>query len=645
MSNLVSVDCETFLIRPGLVAPRLVCMSIASENLVPPLLLDAKQGMSWISTVLRTQPTILVGHNVTYDLSVVCAEDPSLVPVVFNAYLNGRIRDTRIREKLYDIAKGDHRFYRDREDEEGKAKMVRSIYSLDRLVFKHFKHVLKKEGTWRLKYAELRDVPIAKWPEDAKSYAIGDAEWTLKVFKSQEKWGVLADELPQTRYAWALHLISCWGLRTDPVAVEKLKIELEREYAEHKMVLKKCGFVRESGSKNLAVIREAVRVGCLAQGVELPRTAKGAIQTDAEILKILGGTDENVKDKKLKCLSETNKIEKILGTFLPTLVKGTQVPITCSFDSLRDSGRTSCFSPNVQQLPRKGDVRQAFVPRNKYLFVSCDYDTAELRALAQCCLSLLGESKMAEAIWRDEDLHSAFAASLMHISYEEFLLRMQNGDKECEDKRQFSKIANFGYPGGLGATTFVEYAKNFDVYITASEAKFYLEQWHKQWPEMEKYFKMVGGQVGEAEGVMTQLFSNRVRGGVGFTQCANGYFQGLIADLSKSALWRVSEECYIKHDSALYGSRVVAFLHDEIILEALEDRAAVAAKRLQWIMIDEGKRWLPSIPCKATPVLMRRWYKGAKSKQDEQGNLIPVKPVKEQRDGRDVITWVVDVTS
>ena len=55
--------------------------------------------------------------------------------------------------------------------------------------------------------------------------------------------------------------------------------------------------------------------------------------------------------------------------------------------------------------------------------------------------------------------------------------------------------------------------------------------------------------------------TGRVRGRVSFTQARNTPFQGLAADGAKLALWELIRA----------GYRVVAFIHDEILIELPED--------------------------------------------------------------------------
>ena len=146
---------------------------------------------------------------------------------------------------------------------------------------------------------------------------------------------------------------------------------------------------------------------------------------------------------------------------------------------------------------------------------------------------------------------------------------------------------------------------------------------------MKKYFDTIGKKASSGGFTAKQHRSDRRRGNVGFCDGCNTFFQGLSADGARSALFATSRACYVSPSSPLFGSRVVAFIHDEIILETPEAQAPAAAKALSALMVAEMERWLPDIPVKADAHLMRRWYKDAEPVFDAAGELVPWEP-KEQ---------------
>lgn len=653
---VVSFDTETFLIRPGLLVPKLVCLSWHGGTETN--LLAREDGLDWLEARLRDPDTVLVTHNGAYDFAVCVACRPHLLPLVFDAYQQGRVRDTRIRQKLTDISKGEHKFHTDlRQDALGKPLRQKTTYTLAALAWRHYGHTMSKNAdTYRLRYGELDGVAIEDYPEAARTYAMDDALWTYLVFEAQteavepdegETVPCLPNELPQTCATWVLHLMSAWGLRTNRDAAHKLRDKYKTLVETAWVRLKAWGLVRENGSKDMKAIRARVEACYAQRGLAPPLTAGGAIATDSESLKA-------IDDEQIAVLCDVSEAEHTLTSFVPVVLGGVDRPINPGFNALVESGRTSCEKPNLHNPPRRGGVRECFEPRPGFVYVGADYSTLELRTLAQCCLLIVGHSEMAEAIKRGEDLHASLAAKMRGMDYSEFSARLKAGDKAAEDDRQFAKIGNFGFGGGMGGDALVDYARGYGMTITKAFGNQLKKNWLQAWPEMRQYFQHISAVTSMGDGTVFQLLSGRVRGGLRFNSAANTYFQGLAADLAKDALWHVSRECYlgVKPDgspSPLAGSRPVIFLHDEIILETPCDPlrpelASDAAKRLTQVMEERGRHWCPDVPIEAGAVIMRNWGKGAKGVHDDKGNMLPSKPIKvRSAEGKEQTKWVADV--
>jgi len=640
MPRFVSFDVESHRIKPGMVCPRLVCLSWAENGYVD--LLDRSGGVAWLREQLEGD-AYLVGHNIPYDLSVVAAEDPEwFVPRIFAAYEAGRIRDTIIRQNLIDIAKGEHKM----------RASGKTAYGLDVLVKLHLGIDLPKTGDtpadpgyWRLRYGSLDGVPLSQWPAPARQYAEDDARWTSRLWARmfEDEAFDIPNEIEQNQAAWALRLASIWGIRTNTNAVAQYRVELEHEITTATAALKKLGFVRQEGTRDMEAIRAAVTTACTKQERPVKKTGKGAVATSKALLKEMGDPD-------LKVLADSAETRTNFTRYLPMLELGTAHPMTPGWVTCVETGRVACREPNIMNPPRKGKVRECIVPRPGFLLAACDYDTAELRSWAQVCIDLVGYSATADAIRDGHDLHIKMSASILNIPFAEAQSRYDAGDTMLDTVRQLSKIPDFGLPGGMGTKRLLE-ALLSDKKLVAELTKVGIkvdfdfagrlrEAWRNAFPESIKYFEHITSLVGDSDAAtITQVRSGRIRGQVGYSDGCNGFFQGLTADGAKAALWAVSKECYTMRGSPLYGSRVVIFLHDELILEVPVARASIAAKRMQEVMCAEMQRWLPDVPVTATAVLMRRWTKGTKPVHDKAGNLVPSRP--EKRDDKTV--WVADV--
>lgn len=660
---LVSLDLETHLIKPGMVMPRMVCLTYAIQAGAQGIVLR-DEGLALARGWLADPDAVVVGQNVCFDLGVLCAEDAAFVPLVYRALDDGRIRDTMIRQKMLDNATGDLKFLFDEETETFK----QANFSLQNLVYRHLKKFIPKGAdTWRLRYNELDGVPLDQWPEAATRYALGDAVDTLAVFEIQEaivverlweafKWkmkapdgrkvlppptdSVLPGEIDTMKAAWALYLMGAWGLRTDGEMVAKLKVDLEIEYAEAVGRAQAAGLVRANGKRDMKAIRAAVQGHYLAHGLEVPLTEKSQVSTDRDTLNN-GRYPSIAKHPGLVSVSDVVRVQKLLRTYLPILERGTTYPITPSYNVMVESFRTSCASPNIQNPPRKGGVRECFVPRSEpfpHVYIFADYSTLELRTLAQTCLDLFDYSRMADAIKAGRDLHIDMGIAILGgMNYDEAIARFKAGDPLLKEARQFAKALNFGAPGGLGAATFVEYARASGISINEARAKDLIALYKKNWPEMDDYFRYIGNLCQSDENEIWHPRTEMVRGNVRYTAAANHFFQHLAAIGAKDALYHVSRECYTNLVSPLYGSRPVFFLHDEIGMEtpyADPVKASRAADRLSEIMVERMRVWCPDVPIEAGPVMMLRWFKGAEAVR-VNGILVPSKP-----DGKE---WVADL--
>lgn len=646
MTSLLSFDLETHLIQPGLLAPPIVCASTAwrddvgGGSRVYSHLDDAAHVFPMLEEELANG-VVWVGANIAYDFGCVLAARPDLLPLIWKAYEEERVFDVLIAGTLDAI-------YGGRLKDDGlylrNGKRIHSgRYSLATVVEDYLGRAdAKKNDRWRKSYALLENTPIEQWPEDARQYPIDDAVNTLEAAEVQLKECHNLHDLPRQAHAhFCAHLGAVWGLRTDPAKVAALKTDVDAHIAgmqgwmiEQKL-LKKGGTKKApKWTKDTKVIKELVYKAY--DGLP-PTTEGGDIATSREALSESG-------DPVLEKLAGVSKWEK-LRTYADSLSELGQKPMNVSCNILLNTGRAS-YDGLIQLMPRKGGVRECFVPREGHVFSSVDYAAIEMSTLAQVCLWALGTSRLAEAINADLDPHSLFGAEMTGVAYEEFLKRK----KEPIEKgyRQAAKAANFGFPGMMGPGKFVVAKKREGEKVCewihrdgqcgrekrvyefregsqslcvrcVEEATKLRAFYFRQWPEMQPYFRWVSAQGEEVE----QFVSKRVRGGCSAPAAANTRFQGLAADGAKAALIALTKEMYLDRQSPLYGSRLLVFAHDETFLEIPEERGHEAAHRQAEIMVAEMKRYVPDVKVKAEPALMRFWTKEAEAKYDASGRLIP----------------------
>lgn len=664
----VVFDVETFRIRAGMAAPKLVCMAYDDGEKEEILLRE--EAIQKFRRWIHDPDVILVGQSVAYDLGIMIAEDFSLAPMICAAIEAGRIKCTKLREKILAIAKGELKF----EWDEDLHQWKKTSFDLNRLLYRRTGEFhKKKDDPWQLRFGELDGIPVPWWPQgDEKNpgpaaYVLGDIRKTKVIFESQEE-EVQPEGIPgetlEVKADFALNIMRIWGVRTDLEAVKKFEAELRKDYEKQvkialglddkiKIPYPLMRVTRKGASKTMAAIRRRIEEHYDQHGMAISYTAKGAIQTDRE--QLLNRRNKNVpQDPGLKAVAEVGRLGKLLNTYVKILHRGTHKPITPGWNTPLDSFRTSCADPNLQNGPRASAFRPCFVPRQGWVFVFCDYDTIEMRTLAQTCLDLGFESELAVALNADKDVHVDLAADMLGIDYDEAIKRYEAEDPMlfgANSSRQYSKIGNYGLGGGMGPDAFRDYARGYDIDLTHDQCLEIHQGFRRKWSEMPQYFAHCSALCESDGGEVEFLVHPRtglVRGQVRYTATCNHFFQHLAAIGAKSALWAVVKETIAVPESPLYGCRAWLFNHDEIGLEVPYywwgvKRSHAAVKRLQEVMIAEMKVWVPDIKIGASPVMVRRWYKGAKPVK--QGlYIVPGKPVTTKTEnGKEKTTWVADL--
>jgi hypothetical protein len=696
VDKMVAFDLETALIEPGILAPKIVCGSTASTGFVPALIPGDE--VLWNAKRILKSDLIIVGANVAFDFACLAAEDPDLLPPIFQAYEEGRVYDVQIAQALHAIAEGN--LYQD----PATGQPLEGRYSLKRCVsFVLGRDDAKANDAWRLRYALLEGVPVEQWPAEAKQYPIDDAVNTLEVAIAQVKGGGagvtpgphrnLGDLSNQAETAFALHLGAVWGLRTDRGRVEALRARTEEAHTRFVTKFRELGFFKADGKKDTKAIKRAVIraygggtkpchlcvsgkvlspvsgnaincAACSGTGLELgptPTTPTGGVSADRDTLAESG-------DIELAAFGD-NEPEKIRDTYLPFLEQGVDRPIALRPNVLVASGRTS-YDGLIQLMPREGEARGCFKARDGYLYCSVDFGAGELCTLAQVCYWLFGRSQMMETINATGDpgsLHTALAATMSGCTTEEMTARIKAKDEGAKKYRQAAKALNFGLPGGMGAAKLVlsKRKKNegtttlpdgtkvpgirFCVLLLGAErcgvekvtewkgrptppiCKACVElvdaelrpAWFRQWPEIKLYFDWISNRVGEyGNGELPCFGTERVRGGLDFTNGANNGFQALQSDVTKLGHRLVNRESYLDEGSDVFGTRVIFEAHDELFSEVPIERAHRAAFRKTELMLQASRILVPDVVMRAEPALSYCWTKSAEPAYRD-GLLIP----------------------
>ncbi len=675
------LDIETHPIARAALAPRAVCVQTCRPEGPPRI--DLWRDFDFRAALADT----IVGANVAYDMAVAAAMDLDLLPLIFDAYDQGRIVDVQLDAKLLDIAAGEYGH--------------RSIagWNLQELARRVGVRIDKDsddetgDGSWRVRFGQLDGIPIANWPAGAVRYALDEMPATRAVHQDQmvrrAEWQ--ARGLDPLGYhsghaalsAFALHLSSCQGILTNPAAVAHVAGRLEAHLAGIGRRLRKARLVRPDGSRDTKRAARAMVDACQRAGLDVPMTEGAAKKESDARAKLAALQVEHTAatprrraglerkgqevvaqwhkgihtpgvqiDRDQVILSGSRVLElyadyssaNLVTGRLDRLRQGYTVPLQTRFDPLKETGRTSSTQPGE---PLEGEQMQNFArasgitPAEK----KAERDGAFFWGLRECFAPRPGNAIIAADLSMAE-LHTVAQICITLFGYSKLgellnagtdvhkwlaavTLGLDLGDLSLVPKldRQRVKPGNFGFWGGMGAEKFVLYSrKGYGIRFTVAEAKAFKAQWAAAFPETRPYFQWINSLQGEsATFTHVHPITGFVRGGCYYASGANTGFQSLCAYGAKLALYRVTRACF-DPESPLFGFRVWNFIHDEIVAEGPLTRASAAAIELGRITAATFNEFVPDVPTKAEPYMSTVWSKHAETIRTPEGLGLWVPP-------------------
>lgn len=253
------------------------------------------------------------------------------------------------------------------------------------------------------------------------------------------------------------------------------------------------------------------------------------------------------------------------------------------------TGRFSCSGPNFQQVPRDLKVRRCFIADTGKKLVIADYSQIELRVTA----AISTDQKMIEAYRNGEDLHRLTASLVQNISPENV----------TQAQRNAAKAINFGLIYGMGPKGLMYSAKaNYSVEMSLDEAQTFKRRYFEAYSGIRAWHRKSSWELKFTDKQRTLCGRRFVWSEPpSFTVFVNRQVQGTAADVAKIALGRLP--------IALKGTdaKIVAMIHDEIIIEVPEASAYEAAAILQRTMETAGNEVLGTVPVVAEARIADDW--------------------------------------
>jgi DNA polymerase I-like protein with 3'-5' exonuclease and polymerase domains len=246
------------------------------------------------------------------------------------------------------------------------------------------------------------------------------------------------------------------------------------------------------------------------------------------------------------------------------------------------TGRFSCGEPNMQNLPREPEYRSKIIAPPGHVILSGDLSQIEARLVAliapdHALINLLNEGG---------DVYTRIAQEM----YKDDTITKQDG------RRQVAKSAVLGLMFGMGESRFLDYMKtdgNLPL-TTIEETRVVRNLFFRLFPEIKAWHARTGDRLNHGSITITSMGGRLRRNMNNYGESLNMPVQGTAADGIKMAL-SLLYPIALQHDS-----RIIAQVHDEILLEVPENLAETMRHEVGTALITgirtivgESHLWVP----------------------------------------------------
>jgi DNA polymerase I-like protein with 3'-5' exonuclease and polymerase domains len=449
-----------------------------------------------------------------------------------------------------------------------------------------------------------------------KKYAAEDLRYLPEIYRQQQeeikKLGLEEVIDIEMRAIPAMVWLALSGISFDPKRLGELKTQLlERKRKACELLYKAFGTSKLNFSSPFQIKKALKSIGIEVESAGVDDIMDLRVKAKNGKLKqnktgsqanLFGEVDTLTPEEILEAITDYKEAEKLLNTFvdkLPTYVHPKTGRVHSDYRQLgAKSGRMSCQSPNMQQQPSKKlpEWRSIFkAPKGKAMVVA-DYSQAELRILTQ----LSQDEFFINAYKNGEDLHKLTASKIYHVPIEDV----------TKTQRQICKSVNFGLSYGMAASGLQRRLKtDSGIEITDEEAKSTVKGFFSAYPGVATYLNNIAAeglqnlQVRTKAGRLMKFDPPKDEAEEGSIQrlSKNLPIQGLCADITKAAIG----DLFLKLGNT--DVKLCAIVHDEILLEAPEEKAEEVAQVLEDTMNSAIQRYITCVPAYAEPTVADYW--------------------------------------
>lgn len=317
-------------------------------------------------------------------------------------------------------------------------------------------------------------------------------------------------------------------------------------------------------------------------------TKTGAPSTDSDTYEAWDDMGISI-GSKLNLYSVLNKLRSGYTTAIPAWLDENNVLRGDLNSTGTETGRFASSNPNLQNIPNNHDfpIRDAFIPRDGYVFVNYDYSQLELRVMAH----LSGDKHFTEAFNNGEDIHGMVA-------------------KKLDIPRKGAKVVNFGVLYGMGPDKLAH-----TINVPVKDAKRIIQvdyegnftgfrKWKQetqQFAERNGYVRNIFGRRRRLPDAAKSPFErNKYAYFKALRQSVNTLVQGTGADVVKLATIKMVNEFKSRGLDAHFLLQV----HDEVLIEVRKDQMF----EVERIVIDSMQEVIKfNVPLEVDGKILANW--------------------------------------
>lgn len=443
-------------------------------------------------------------------------------------------------------------------------------------------HLIDSEGPKSLKTLGAKYLHVPDWSIDLKDptaapegvlaeYAARDTAVTAEICRRQQPHRRLLEDLVMPAHR-ALLGAEIEGVGLDLEGAVELREDLQRQAR---------GLTERISVHGPADTPRQVS-GLLYETLGLPVLER----TDTGRPRVAGAVLRRLDHPVATMIADRAKIQKGVSAFLAPWIKSVDIRDPRLYSTFRlagtatgrlsSGGAEGASGINLQQIPRDPRYKRLIQARPGYTLAELDYSQIELRVAAH----LSEDSRMLGIYRTGGDIHTTTAKA---VTGKQLIHKAD---------RTKAKAVNFGFLYGMGVASFRDYARDsYGVELTEDEAADYrkrffelysgLPKWHKRVKEealRNGYVKTLFGRIRYLDGIR---YWSGSRKGAALRQAVNTSVQSVASDMMILALGLINRFIV---NSDKYDAKIIATVHDSVLLEINKDGAEETARKAKYIM-------------------------------------------------------------